>query len=167
MLQEMNLFHGLHDALQRLRSVISSKRLPYYMIPERYLMEACGLQTEQQRKWVADITDMMKEGPRVILRWSKIRKAVISHPEPLLWFSRRKLEFEILGLELITRLTRCGDENGKIDCSDNLLLEITRRHSEVQTEVIQRMIMEGSIVCDPIDGLRGMLAILRRLSEGI
>ncbi|KAH3850476.1 hypothetical protein DPMN_092887 [Dreissena polymorpha] len=47
------------------------------MIPERNLMAACGLEAEQQRKWVADITDMKMDGPRVILRLPKIRHPVI------------------------------------------------------------------------------------------
>ncbi|KAH3864953.1 hypothetical protein DPMN_027986 [Dreissena polymorpha] len=43
------------------------------MIPERNLMAACGLNGEQKRIWVATITEMMKDGPKLIFRLPKIR----------------------------------------------------------------------------------------------
>ncbi|KAH3850412.1 hypothetical protein DPMN_092823 [Dreissena polymorpha] len=112
MFQERNLIYWLHDALGTLRTVISSTQMPYYMIPERNLMADCGLQDAQQQNWVAVITDMMEEGPRVILRLSKIRQAVICHKEPLFWFSRRRIEVELLRLERMSRSLQCTDENG-------------------------------------------------------
>ncbi|KAH3734231.1 hypothetical protein DPMN_040670 [Dreissena polymorpha] len=90
MFQERNLIFWLHDALGTLKTVISSRQLPYYMIPERNLMEECGLQEEQQHKWVADITDMIGEGPKVILRLPKMRQAIICHPDPMPWILERR-----------------------------------------------------------------------------
>ncbi|KAH3823770.1 hypothetical protein DPMN_125592 [Dreissena polymorpha] len=56
------------------------------MIPERNLMEGCGLTPNQQSKWISVIREMMHEGPRIILRLEKIRKAIIAYPEPLMWY---------------------------------------------------------------------------------
>ncbi|KAH3850405.1 hypothetical protein DPMN_092816 [Dreissena polymorpha] len=87
------------------------------MIPERNLMAACGLQNEQQRKWVANITDMMDEGPSVILRLEKILQAIICHPEPLLWFSGRRIELEMLMLKVINRVQAQRDmRTGILPC---------------------------------------------------
>ncbi|KAH3693217.1 hypothetical protein DPMN_192619 [Dreissena polymorpha] len=149
--QERNLIYWLHDALGTLRTAISSKQLPYYMIPERNLMAACGLQEVQQHKLVADILDMMDEGPRVILRLPKIRQAIIGHPEPLLWLIRRKLELEMIYLEFMNRMLQIRNENWEFDCSDTILQEILRRQSEIHREVSLRMFMEGNIVYNPYD----------------
>ncbi|KAH3734243.1 uncharacterized protein LOC127850725 [Dreissena polymorpha] len=45
--QENKLFHWLHDAMRTLKTAIAFTQLPYYMIPDRNLMAACGLQDEQ------------------------------------------------------------------------------------------------------------------------
>ncbi|KAH3850361.1 hypothetical protein DPMN_092772 [Dreissena polymorpha] len=144
MFQERNLIHWFHDALETLRTAILSTQLPYYMIPERNLMAACELQDTQQRKWVADITDMMDEGPRVILRLPKIRQAIISHPEPLLWFSRKRMKLEMLLLVWRNKSPMCRKEN--INSSDIILQEIRRRMTEVVEVVRLRIFMEGGIV---------------------
>ncbi|KAH3823805.1 hypothetical protein DPMN_125627 [Dreissena polymorpha] len=73
------------------------------MIPERNLIEGCGLKPNQQSKWISVITEMMNEGPRVTLRLEKIRKALIAYPEPLMWYSKMKTELEMLMLEWIVR----------------------------------------------------------------
>ncbi|KAH3734237.1 hypothetical protein DPMN_040676 [Dreissena polymorpha] len=44
--QERKLIHWFIDALETPRNAISSAQLPYYMIPERNLIAACGLQDE-------------------------------------------------------------------------------------------------------------------------
>ncbi|KAH3792873.1 hypothetical protein DPMN_146372 [Dreissena polymorpha] len=98
---ERSLFHWLHEGLYALRVAIDTKELPYYMIPGRNLMAACALDHEQKRSWIATIDEMMTEGPRMILRLPKIRQAINAHPEPLRWFSGRKIEMEML--ELIYR----------------------------------------------------------------
>ncbi|KAH3733649.1 hypothetical protein DPMN_040081 [Dreissena polymorpha] len=98
-----SLLYWLHNALRELRTAIAEKKLSYYMIPDRNLMAACGLDGALQRKWVADITDMMDEGPRVILRLEKIRKAIVASPEPMLWFSQKRMELEMLMLEFSIR----------------------------------------------------------------
>ncbi|KAH3796124.1 hypothetical protein DPMN_149691 [Dreissena polymorpha] len=68
-----SLFDCLYDGLSELTTAIVTKQLPYYMIPERNLMAASGLQAKQQSKWISDITDMMADGPWAILRLPKIR----------------------------------------------------------------------------------------------
>ncbi|KAH3773704.1 hypothetical protein DPMN_175072 [Dreissena polymorpha] len=88
-------------------------------------MAANRLQDKQQSKWVEDITDMMAEGPRVILRLPKIRQAVIESPESMLWFSKVKTELEMLWLEM-GKILNCEDDNGVVDESDAILQEIFR-----------------------------------------
>ncbi|KAH3741950.1 hypothetical protein DPMN_048680 [Dreissena polymorpha] len=143
-----SFFYWLHDGLRELKTAIVTQQLPYYMIPERNLMAASGLQDKQQRKWIADITDMMDEGPRVILRLPRIRQAVIASPEPMLWFSKKKMELEILLVEETNRYMKCKDENEVVNESDAILQEIRRRQEELVVEVAQRMHVEGSAVND-------------------
>ncbi|KAH3869778.1 hypothetical protein DPMN_032949 [Dreissena polymorpha] len=79
---ERSLLHWLHEGLDALRVALITRELPYYKIPDRNLMAACGLDEEQQRIWISTITEMLNEGPRMILRLPKIRQALIAHPEP-------------------------------------------------------------------------------------
>ncbi|KAH3752300.1 hypothetical protein DPMN_186916 [Dreissena polymorpha] len=89
---ESSLFHWLNKALLALRVAIDKRELLYNMLPERNLMAACALEHEQQLTWIAAIDEMIKEGPRIILRLPKIRQAPIAHPEPLRWYSGRNIE---------------------------------------------------------------------------
>ncbi|KAH3768755.1 hypothetical protein DPMN_169972 [Dreissena polymorpha] len=116
------------------------------MIPERNLMATSGLDREQQRTWISTITDMLNEGPRVILRLPKIRQCIVAHPEPLRWYSVRRIELEMLTLMRLNRSVICSDENGEIDYTDAILQALNRRINEVITDVCVRMIMEGSRV---------------------
>ncbi|KAH3875139.1 hypothetical protein DPMN_038402 [Dreissena polymorpha] len=54
-------------------------------------MAACGLDEKQKDTWVETITDMMNEGSQIILRLPKIRRARISHPEPTMWYSKKRV----------------------------------------------------------------------------
>ncbi|KAH3727357.1 hypothetical protein DPMN_053291 [Dreissena polymorpha] len=85
--------------------VISTQQLPYYMIPERNLMAGCGLETGQIHTWVETITDMVNEGPRIILRLPKLRQALIARPEPRRWFIKKRIELEFLELLYMNRRT--------------------------------------------------------------
>ncbi|XP_052240265.1 uncharacterized protein LOC127850908 [Dreissena polymorpha] len=85
---------------------------------ERNLMATSGLDVEQQRTWISTITDMLNEGPRVILRLPKIRQCIVAHPEPFRWYSGRRIELEMLTLMLMNRVTICIDENGEVDDTD-------------------------------------------------
>ena len=67
-------------------------------------MAATELTDAQGRLWIATLTDMMNEGPYVIRRLPKIRQAIISHPEPLLWYNTKRFELEIIVLELVKRI---------------------------------------------------------------
>ncbi|KAH3697317.1 hypothetical protein DPMN_084815 [Dreissena polymorpha] len=129
------LFHWLHEGLT------------YYMIPERNLMAACGLEDALQSKWVEDITHMMEEGPRVILRLENIRKAIVGSPEPMLWFSKKNMEIEMLQLEMCIRGMQCSNVNSLKD-SDFIIKAIKRRIEEIMREVMERMLREGSSVND-------------------
>ncbi|KAH3733281.1 hypothetical protein DPMN_039706 [Dreissena polymorpha] len=151
-----SFFHWLHDGLRELKTAIATQQLSYYMIPERNLMAGSGLQDQQKSQWLTDITDMMAEGPRVILRLPKIRKAVIASPEPMLWFSKKRMELEILYLEFFNRDWKCLSENGVVDEYDDIKQEIIRRMVELTVEVAQRMRVEGYSVDD-------MSAILKRI----
>ncbi|XP_052241333.1 uncharacterized protein LOC127851544 [Dreissena polymorpha] len=143
-----SILQWLHEALDALRVALITLELPYYMIPERNLMATSGLDGEQQRIWISTITDMLNEGPKMILRLPKIRKALIAHPEPLRWYSGRRIELELLMLMRMNRVVICSDENGEFDDTDAILQALKRRTDEVMTDVGVRMIMEGSRVID-------------------
>ncbi|KAH3893685.1 hypothetical protein DPMN_017835 [Dreissena polymorpha] len=108
------------------------------MIPERNLMTDCGLEYEQQLTWIATLNEMMKEGPRIILRLPKIRQTILAHPEPLRWYSSRTKEMEML--ELIDMNRRTID----MDIEKDVIMQATlRRQLEIVLDVSQRMIMKG------------------------
>ncbi|KAH3865281.1 hypothetical protein DPMN_028320 [Dreissena polymorpha] len=141
-----SILQWLHEALDALRVALITLELPYYMIPERNLMATSGLDVEQQRTWISTITDMLHEGPRVILRLPKIRQCIVAHPEPLRWYNGRRIELEMLTLMLTNRAAICRDENGKVDNTDAIIQALNRRLNEVITDVRVRMMMEGSRV---------------------
>ncbi|KAH3809288.1 hypothetical protein DPMN_137650 [Dreissena polymorpha] len=141
-----SFLHWLHDGLRALRTAIVTKQLSYYMIPERNLMAASGLTYRQQSHWVEVITDMMAEGPWVILGLPKIRRAVVASPEPMLWYSMKRMELEMLNMEYFNRYV-----NGVLDKSDAILQEIQRRLIEIMMEIKLRMIEEGCAVNDLTD----------------
>ncbi|XP_052263892.1 uncharacterized protein LOC127867016 isoform X1 [Dreissena polymorpha] len=146
-----SILQWLHEALDALRVALITLELPYYMIPERNLMATSGLDGEQQRTWISTITDMLHEGPRVILRLPKIRQCIVAHPEPFRWYSRRRIELELLTLVRLNRVEICRDENGKVDFTDAIVQALIRRENEVITDVCVRMIMEGSRVINADD----------------
>ncbi|KAH3773706.1 hypothetical protein DPMN_175074 [Dreissena polymorpha] len=94
---------------------------------------------------------MMAEGPLVILRLPKIRQAVIASPEPMLWFSKKRMELEMLLLESVSRALQCMDANGGVDSSAAILPEICRLDKVITLEVTQRMLVEGCAVNDVTD----------------
>ncbi|XP_052267872.1 uncharacterized protein LOC127869382 isoform X2 [Dreissena polymorpha] len=148
---ESSLLYWLREGLEQLRTAISKIQLPYYMIPERNLMAACGLDEGQKRTWVNTITDMMNEGSYTLLRLPRIRKAILSHPEPLLWYNKKRVEFELLHLKLMNRLIpfiQCMDENGVVKESDPMLQAIKSRRDELLRKVRKRMNWEGSRLND-------------------
>ncbi|KAH3812212.1 hypothetical protein DPMN_140636 [Dreissena polymorpha] len=83
LLNEQSLLHWLRKGLCAVREALETLKLPYYMIPKRNLIENCGLENEQKRVWISTLTDLINEGPIMILRLPKIRHALIAHPEPL------------------------------------------------------------------------------------
>ncbi|XP_052264146.1 uncharacterized protein LOC127867143 [Dreissena polymorpha] len=141
-----SILQWLHEALDALRVALITLELPYYMIPERNLMATSGLDEEQQRTWISTITDMLHEGPRVILRLPKIRQCIVAHPEPFRWYSGRRIELELLWLMRMNIVSICRDENWKIDDTDAIVQALDRRINEVVTDVCVRMRMEGSRV---------------------
>ncbi|KAH3875701.1 hypothetical protein DPMN_038977 [Dreissena polymorpha] len=155
---EKSLLHWLHEGLDALRVALVTRELPYYMIPDRNLMAACGLEEEQKRKWIATISEMMKEGSRMVLRLPKIRQALLAHPEPFRWYRSRQIELELL---LLIGMNRSGyylGENGvRIVCPQ----AIERRIKEIVMEVCLRMSMEWGGLFDlrlynPLDVLKRM-----------
>ncbi|XP_052259552.1 uncharacterized protein LOC127863907 [Dreissena polymorpha] len=141
-----SILQWLHEALDALRVALITLELPYYMIPERNLMATSGLDEEQQRTWISTITDMLNEGPKMILRLPKIRQCIVAHPEPLRWYSGRRIELELLWLMRMNRDLICTDENGEVDFTDAIWQALIRRENEVITDVCVRMRMEGSRV---------------------
>ncbi|KAH3876037.1 uncharacterized protein LOC127870501 [Dreissena polymorpha] len=141
-----SLFHWLREGLNNLRTSLSTKQLPYYMIPERNLLAESELNTDQQQLWVRTIADMMEEGPRMLLRLNKFRQAIIGYPEPLLWYSKMRVEMEIWALEFNKRLLQCGATNSMVIETDTILLTCNKRRYEIACEVVRRMGLEGSSV---------------------
>ncbi|KAH3831312.1 hypothetical protein DPMN_104575 [Dreissena polymorpha] len=115
------------------------------------------LDYELQRSWVSTIPDMMNEGPKIILRLPNIRKSIIAHPEPLLWYCRRRTELELLELINMNRCIHCKNDNRKVDGSDVMLQAIKKRRVEIIMDVVFRMYLEGSEVHDPYDVLKSIL----------
>ncbi|KAH3819535.1 uncharacterized protein LOC127881289 [Dreissena polymorpha] len=138
LLHERSLFQWLHEGLYALRVAIDTKELPYYMIPERNLMAACALEHEQKLSWIATINDMIEEGPIMILRLPKIRRALIAHPEPLRWYSGRRIEMEMLELIAMNRGALDMDED-----TDVIMVAVLTRKADIMKEVRDRMITEG------------------------
>ncbi|KAH3874546.1 hypothetical protein DPMN_037791 [Dreissena polymorpha] len=154
-----SLLHFLHVGLDMLRTAISFIQLPYYMLPERNLMAERELDVEQQRVFVSSITDMLEEGPKMLLRLNKIRQAIICHPEPLLWFSKMRTELEMVRLEQTNRLGQCLitylgiHQTNTIKQrfiefieSDITLQACEQRVNEIMFEVRLRLLLEGSSV---------------------
>ncbi|KAH3840825.1 hypothetical protein DPMN_114281 [Dreissena polymorpha] len=108
-------------------------------------MAACALEHEQKLSWIATINEMMQKSPRIILRLPKIRQALIAHPEPLRWYSGRKIELEMLELIDINILLPCVDIETDVETEVSLQI-IRKRKEDVIMEVFQRMIMEGGRV---------------------
>ncbi|KAH3875272.1 hypothetical protein DPMN_038535 [Dreissena polymorpha] len=154
---ESSVFYWLREGLENLRTAILKIELPYYMIPERNLMAACGLDEGQKCTWVNTITDMMNEGSNALLRLPRIRKAIISHPEPLVWYNKKRIEMELLHLKLWNRITQCTDENGVVNMSDPMQCAILSRINELAIEVHTRMNREGSRLNDLIEILNMMI----------
>ncbi|KAH3818407.1 hypothetical protein DPMN_120020 [Dreissena polymorpha] len=120
------------------------------MIPERNLMATCPMEHEQKLSWIATSNEMMNEGPRIILRLPKIRHTLSAHPEPLRWYSGRKIEFELLGL---LGLLEMVDTSRRLQCMDvktDGIMQVIHKRRGIVKEVIQRMYMEGSRVNDEL-----------------
>ncbi|XP_052280073.1 uncharacterized protein LOC127877838 isoform X2 [Dreissena polymorpha] len=143
---ETSLLFWLHEGLGKLRTAITKKNLEYYMIPERNLMANCDLQNEQEKIWVSTITDIINEGPRLVLRLSKLRNAIVSYPEPLRWYCKRRTELEILNLAWLNRDPECRDERGVMNESDNVLKAIMIRQTAIVREIRETLFMEGIAV---------------------
>ncbi|XP_052267858.1 uncharacterized protein LOC127869379 isoform X2 [Dreissena polymorpha] len=145
---ESSLLYWLREGLDQLRTAILKIQLSYYMIPERNLMEACGLDEEQKRIWVNTITDMMNECLNTLLRLPRIRKAKLSHPKLLMWYNKKIVELELLFLKSCCRNCQCKDEHGVANDSDPMMQEIKSRMRKITREVHHRMNNKGSIVDD-------------------
>ncbi|KAH3693187.1 uncharacterized protein LOC127863132 isoform X2 [Dreissena polymorpha] len=123
---QRSLFYWLRESLSKIRAAISTRQLPYYMIPERNLMKASELTDDQQKIWLASISEMIHEGPRILLRLPTIRMAIIAYPMPLLWYNERRTELEIVMLEETSRHLWCKDQNG-VDIRVNKTLQYALR----------------------------------------
>ncbi|KAH3868895.1 hypothetical protein DPMN_032050 [Dreissena polymorpha] len=109
----------------------------YYMIPEKNLLAACGMR-DQQLTWIATITDMINEGPRIQLRFPKIRRAIFAHPEPPLRFSMVKTELELVILINMIRLIHSAIY-GVSTAHDSLFQEIQECFDSILMNVLPPM----------------------------
>ncbi|KAH3864967.1 hypothetical protein DPMN_028000 [Dreissena polymorpha] len=107
----------------------------YYMIPERNLIAASELSNEQQLLWVRIITDMMEEGPRLLLRLKTFRQAIVGYPEPLIWYSKMRTEMEMWMLELYNRLMEIMDTNSMVDETDTIVQTCRKRTTKIRRGV--------------------------------
>ncbi|KAH3875314.1 hypothetical protein DPMN_038577 [Dreissena polymorpha] len=148
---ESSLLYWLREGLEQLRTAILKIKLPYCMIPERNLMAACGLDEGQTRIRVETITCIINEDANTLLRMRRIRKAIIWHPEPLLWYNKKRVELELLSLKYWNRLIQCMDENRVVNKSEPMLQAIESRIAEIVREVRQRMNWEGSRLNDLVE----------------
>ncbi|KAH3798580.1 hypothetical protein DPMN_152180 [Dreissena polymorpha] len=73
---------------------------------------------------------MIEMGPNVILRLEKIRRSIVASPEPMLWFSKRRLEMEMLFLEEMNRVQKCINENGGLLVPDFMCYAIRKRQRD-------------------------------------
>ncbi|KAH3875257.1 hypothetical protein DPMN_038520 [Dreissena polymorpha] len=83
--------------------------------------------------------------------------AIIAYKEPLLWYCKKIMEFELLRLKNDNRLIRCTDGNGVLNSSDPVLLALLRRLEEIIIEVRQRMNWEESRFYDSMEITNMML----------
>ncbi|KAH3733599.1 hypothetical protein DPMN_040030 [Dreissena polymorpha] len=87
---------------------------------------------------------MLEDGSRVILRLKRIRKAIVASPEPMMWFSKRRIELEMLLMECVN----ISDENGEVDYSFIIVNAMKSRLKDILRELEQRILLEGSSVND-------------------
>ncbi|XP_052234001.1 uncharacterized protein LOC127846613 [Dreissena polymorpha] len=120
------LLYWLRVALNELKTAIKNTNLNNYMIPERNLLECCGLTDKQKITWEAIITEMIKEGPKLLIRLSKFRRAIIAYPEPLLTYCKWKILLEVLVIEDVKRRKEL-DPNNELPEMDILLVEERER----------------------------------------
>ncbi|KAH3784002.1 hypothetical protein DPMN_161952 [Dreissena polymorpha] len=152
---DKSLLHWLHKGLEELRTAIATKNLAYFMIPERNLMSASGLENKQQRLWVDTLTAMMDEGPMVILRFQKIRQAILSYPEPLLWYSKIRTELEMVWFAIL----KCSATLFELKpLTDSTLDELMSRQSEIIEEIHKRLNKEGIWFYDTWDLMIRMMS---------
>ncbi|KAH3868831.1 hypothetical protein DPMN_031985 [Dreissena polymorpha] len=140
-----SLFYCLHKAMISLKAAIDTLQLKYYMIPERNLMAGCEISDEQRQTWIATIAEMIDEGPRVLLRLPKIRRAIIAHPEPLQWFNKMRTMHEMVTLISLIRIAQC-EAAGVAITSDSFFQMTAQSEVIILSEIFQRMIMKGSRV---------------------
>ncbi|KAH3796123.1 hypothetical protein DPMN_149690 [Dreissena polymorpha] len=61
----------------------------------------------------------------------------------MLWFSKRRIVLEMLGLEMRNRVVQCRNENGEVDESDAILQEMSRLQEVILMDMRQRMLVLG------------------------
>ncbi|KAH3875164.1 hypothetical protein DPMN_038427 [Dreissena polymorpha] len=82
--------------------------------------------------------DMINGGQRILRRLPMIRKAIISHSEPLMWYDKKRMELELLTLKYVNRSAQCRDENGVVNESDPFMQGILSSIDEIERDVRQR-----------------------------
>ncbi|KAH3885063.1 hypothetical protein DPMN_009051 [Dreissena polymorpha] len=74
----------------------------------------------------------------------------------MLWFSKKKMELELLHMEIRISTEQLSDETKMVDESDAILQEMSRHEAELIKEVGVRMLVEGCFVID-------LMAVHRRM----
>ncbi|KAH3868951.1 hypothetical protein DPMN_032106 [Dreissena polymorpha] len=82
---------------------------------------------DQKHTWIEIISDVIDEGPRVLLRLLKMRRAVIANIESLFWYSRVKTELGMLNLLCASIL--CQDVLEELTCSQEEVQLSTISHN--------------------------------------
>ncbi|KAH3875313.1 hypothetical protein DPMN_038576 [Dreissena polymorpha] len=100
---------------------------------------------------------MMNEGERILFRLHTIRKAVISHSEPLMWYSKKRVELELLTL----KYWNISEDKNSVGNTWDIVVEkaveqaveqaVDMHRIDILRQIQHRMHWERSRVCDLIN----------------
>ncbi|KAH3875868.1 uncharacterized protein LOC127870479 [Dreissena polymorpha] len=159
---EKSLFNWLREGLIFLRNAIVTMHLPCYIIPERNLLAACGMREDLQHTWITIMKEMIEEGPRILLRLPKMRRAIIAHPEPLFLYYRMKTELELLFLMCTNRFIKYINDDVDDSEGDRFIEEFNICLGLILSPVLPLLNVDWNIDIDKrgsalIDILAGLL----------
>ena len=142
-----SLFHWLHDGLRELRTaIVTQTTIILHDSGKKFNgnLWFAGQAAEQMGSRYHENDGGRPNGNTEIAEATE--KLSVASPEPMLWFSKKRMELEMLHLEVNNIYVQCDGKNGVEAKSEAILQEIERRMSEIVMEVRLRMIEEGCAV---------------------